>query len=98
MGLFLVLLFTSFALLFIGLYGLASKKNGIKILISTEIIVTAVNLLFITFGYSFFENKIDPQAETFVILSLSSGGALIGFILSLLFVLKKNNIDLSTLE
>ena len=78
-----ILLVLSFILLIIGLYGLVSKKNAIKVIMSLEIIVAAPNIAFIAFGYAQGTN-VDPTTQTYVILALSVGAAVIGLALAFL--------------
>lgn len=67
----------------IALHGLMSQKDGVKLVISIEILVTAVNSVFIGIGYLLYPD-VDPLAQTFTILSLAVGGAIIGIALNIL--------------
>lgn len=51
-------LLSSTSLIFIGLYGVLTKRNIIKILLALNIIETGINLLLVAFGY--IENGITP--------------------------------------
>ena len=86
---FIILLATSLVLFFIGLYGLASKDSGIKVIMSIEILVAAVNISFLAFGFAQYIDTADPQAQTFIILSLSVGGAVIGLAIAILLNLRR---------
>ncbi len=77
-----VVIATAFALFFVGLYALASKKDGVRIIMGIEILVGAVNLLFIGFG--FVGDAKAPMAQTFALLSLAIGGAVVGLALAIL--------------
>ncbi|KYH35289.1 Na(+)/H(+) antiporter subunit C1 [Clostridium tepidiprofundi DSM 19306] len=44
-------LISSLALVFIGLFGVLTRKNIVKILLSLNIIETGINLLLVAFGY-----------------------------------------------
>lgn len=46
-----LIMLSSVALVFIGLYGVLTRKNLFKILLSLNIIETGINLLLVTFGY-----------------------------------------------
>jgi len=70
-------------LFLIGLYGLMSKRDGLKIAIAIEIMVTAVNAVFIGMGY-LYSDQVDPLSQSYTILSLSVGGAIIGVALAML--------------
>lgn len=76
-----ILIVLSFVLLIIGIYGLVSKKNAIKVIMALEILVAAPNVAFIAFGYAQGTN-VDPTAQTYVILALSIGAAVIGLALA----------------
>lgn len=44
-------LLSSVALVFIGLFGILTRKNIVKILLSLNILETGINLLLVAFGY-----------------------------------------------
>ncbi|MHA1972739.1 MAG: NADH-quinone oxidoreductase subunit NuoK [Candidatus Hodarchaeales archaeon] len=77
-----VILVLSFMMLIIGLYGLVSKKSGLKIIMAIEILVSAPNIAFIAFGFG--QGTIDHRAEAFVIVALSVGAAVIGLALAIM--------------
>ena len=66
----------------IGLYGLISKRDAVRMIISIEILVIAANLVFIGVGY--LNGNINPLSQTYALLSLGIGGAIIGLALSFL--------------
>ena len=68
-------------MMIIGIYGLITKKNSIKIIMALEIMVSAPNLAFIAFGYAQGATA-DPTTQAFVILSLSVGAAVIALALA----------------
>ncbi len=74
---------SSMVLFIIGIYGLMSRKDAIRLIIAIEILVSAANSAFIGIGYLLFK-KVDPVAQTYTILSLGIGGAIIGVALSLI--------------
>ncbi|MHA2253619.1 MAG: NADH-quinone oxidoreductase subunit NuoK [Candidatus Kariarchaeaceae archaeon] len=86
----------SIVLFIIGIYGLMSQKDGIRIVISIEILVVAVNSVFIGIGH-LLKDTIDPLAQTYTILSLGVGGAIIGIALALITAShqKKETVDVS---
>ena len=85
-----VLLVLSMMMLIIGFYGIISKKSMIKIIMGLEFMVTAPNILFIAYGYSY-GDYIDPQTQTFVILALAADAAVIGLALTFLRNLWKHH-------
>lgn len=78
-----VLVVLSMMLLIIGFYGIMSKKSAIKIIMALEIMVSAPNLLFIAIGYAQ-GDTVDPTTQTYVILALAVGAAVIGLALAFL--------------
>ncbi|NNG68150.1 sodium:proton antiporter [Caldanaerobacter subterraneus] len=46
-----VFILSSLSLMFIGLYGVLTRKNLLKIIIALNIIETGINLLLVSFGY-----------------------------------------------
>ena len=94
-----VLLALSFIMLLIGMYGLITKRSAIKAIMALEILVAAPNLAFIAFGFTQ-STEVDPQTQTFVIISLSVGAAVIGLALAFMRNLWKHfgttNIDAYT--
>ncbi|MFQ5980739.1 MAG: NADH-quinone oxidoreductase subunit NuoK [Candidatus Heimdallarchaeota archaeon] len=77
-----VVLAAAFALFFVGFYALTSKRDGIRIIMGIELLVASVSMLFIAFGFVG-DNKA-PMAQTFTLISLAIGGAVIGLALAIL--------------
>ncbi len=65
----------AFMLFIIGLYGMISKRDTLRLIISIELMVIAGNMLFIGFGYL---RGNFPLMESYAILSLGIGGSIIG--------------------
>jgi NADH:ubiquinone oxidoreductase subunit K len=79
----------SIIMLLIGIYGLVTKRSAIKTIMALEVLVTAPNVAFIAFGFT--QNiNVDPQTQSFVIISLSVGAAVIGLALAFLRNLYKH--------
>ncbi|MHA1450053.1 MAG: NADH-quinone oxidoreductase subunit NuoK [Candidatus Hodarchaeales archaeon] len=80
---FEIILVLSFVMLLIGLYGLIAKKNAIKVIMALEILVAAPNLAFIAFGFAQdMGQTADPRTQSFVIIALAVGAAVIGLALA----------------
>ncbi|WP_068470261.1 NADH-quinone oxidoreductase subunit NuoK [Candidatus Protochlamydia phocaeensis] len=47
-----LLVFTSLAMLIIGIIGVLTKRNALILFLSIELMLNAANLLFVTFAYS----------------------------------------------
>ena len=71
----------SLTLFLIGLYGLVSQKDAIRLIIAIEIMVTSANTAFVGIAYML-KVEYDPMGQTFALLSLAVGGAIIGLALS----------------
>lgn len=76
------------ALLAIGLYCLASKRNLVKLVVGLEIVTTAVNLNFMGMGIR--ENGPDPLAQAYVAINMAIGAVLIALALGLLVVVYRH--------
>lgn len=72
-----------FLLFIIGVYGLATKRNIIKMVISIEIMINAGHLSFVTFSTNASIGFIDPFAQGFVLLSMAIGAVVISLALLL---------------
>lgn len=57
-----VFIFSSLSLIFVGLYGVLTRKNIVKILIALNIIETGINMLLVAFGY--IEGGITPILQS----------------------------------
>jgi len=74
---------TAAALLVIGLYTLATKRNMIKLIIALEILVDAANLNLIIFAASGPTGVVDPIPQALVIISIGIGGCIAAIALAL---------------
>lgn len=83
----------SLTLFIIGLYGISTKKDLFKVLISIELLLTSANMMLIGMGFVPFSsiNEADPLIQAFAILSQSIGGGLIGVALIYLLAIYKQN-------
>ena len=66
----------SFALYFIGLYCLATKKSMIRLVLGIEILINAANLNFVAFSAYRAEGFVDPFAHSIVIISIAIAGCI----------------------
>ena len=83
----------SLGLFVIGLYGISTKRDLFKVLISIELLLTSANLILLGMGFITFSStgKADPLAQSFAIISQSIGGGLIGLALIYLLSIYKHN-------
>lgn len=73
----------AFLLFIIGIYGLTTKRNIIKMVIAIEMMINAAHLNFVAFSTNVNTGFIDPFAQGFVLLSMSIGAAVIALALLL---------------
>jgi len=64
----------AFALYFVGLYCLATKRNMIRLVLGIEILINAANLNFIAFSAYRAEGFVDPLAHSIVVISIAIAG------------------------
>lgn len=76
------------ALMAIGLYCVASKRNLIKVVMGLEIITTSVNLSFMGMGLK--EGGLDSLAQVYVALNMAVSAAVLALALSLVVVLYRH--------
>lgn len=91
-------LLSSAALIFIGLFGVLTRKNIVKILLSLNIIETGINLLLVAFGYNeggiapilgsadtikYLSSMVDPVPQALVLTSIVIGLGTTAFALGL---------------
>lgn len=77
-----VYLMAVLSLSIIGLYGMAFKRNMIRILLGLEIILNAANLSFIAFSARF-TGQVDVLAQSLVLMSIVLGGCVVAVGLAL---------------
>ncbi|MDZ5761875.1 NADH-quinone oxidoreductase subunit K [Candidatus Cyrtobacter comes] len=90
--------FTVSIILFtVGLVGLlVNRENMIAILISVEIMVLSVNILFCAF--SSYNNQIDGQIFSIFILACTAAEAAIGLAIAINCFRARSNIDVSSMS
>ena len=92
------------AMLFgIGIYGLVTKRNALRLLFAVEIMINAANLNFVAFGqYLPFAKAAGPNAmgQTFVLFSIALAAAEAAVILAIVVVAYRlhKDVDVSELK
>jgi NADH:ubiquinone oxidoreductase subunit K len=93
------------AMLFgIGIYGLVTKRNALRLLFAVEIMINAANLNFVAFGQylPFSGGAQSPNAlgQTFVLFSIALAAAEAAVILAIVVVAYRlhNDVDVSELK
>ena len=69
------ILFVSFSLFFIGVYGFFTRRNLITMLMSVELMLNSVNLNFIAFNKYLWANKLDGLFFTIFIIAIAAAEA-----------------------
>jgi NADH:ubiquinone oxidoreductase subunit K len=84
----------SMVLIGIGMYGIITKRNLIRILISAEIIGNGVNILLIAFSAYSSPFVMTGQTLALLIIALSAGHTALGLALIMLFNRRYRTVDL----
>ena len=85
------------ALLFcIGVYGVLARRNGVLVLMSVELILTAVNLNLVAFGAYFG----DVAGQVFALFVIAVAAAEVGVGLAIILLIYRNraSIDLTEVD
>lgn len=91
-------LIVSAALLGIGIYGLAVKRNAMRILFAVEIIVNAANLNFVAFTRYMNPPQVSGQIMVFYSIAAAAMEAAVGLSLILLAFRLNSTIDVRKLN
>lgn len=81
----------------IGIYGLISKRNALRMLFAVEIMINAANLNFVAFNQFLWDNAV---GQTFVIFSIALAAAEAAVILAIVVVAYRlhQDVDVSELK
>mgnify|MGYP000159065180 CR=1 FL=1 len=93
-----ILIITSILMLILGIYGLSTRRNALKIIISTELLVNAATLNIITFAHYFYPSVIEAQLFALFIITIAAAEAAIGLsiFLALYNVYGTPNVDVAS--
>jgi len=83
-------------LLGIGVYGLVTKRNALRLLFAVEIMINAANLNFIAFGQFLF--AANAVGQTFVLFSIALAAAEAAVILAIVVVAYRLHQDVDVSE
>jgi NADH:ubiquinone oxidoreductase subunit K len=90
------------AMLFgIGIYGLVTKRNALRLLFAVEIMINAANLNFVAFNqYLPFATTANAAGQTFVLFSIALAAAEAAVILAIVVVAYRlhQDVDVSELK
>jgi NAD(P)H-quinone oxidoreductase subunit 4L len=81
------------ALLFsIGLYGIITRNNAFRVLMSIEVILNAINLMFVAFAHYIDPGEVKGQVISLFVMALAAAEAAIG--LALLLLIYRNRVNI----
>jgi len=85
------------ALLFCaGVYGVLSRRNGVMILMSIELMLNAVNINLITFGY--IHGDVGAQVFVLFVIAVAAAEVAVGLAIILLIYRNRSSIDVEELD
>lgn len=85
------------ALLFcIGLYGLITRNNAFRVLMSIEVILNAVNINFVAFAHYIDPVMVKGQVFSLFVMAVAAAEAAIGLALLLLIYRNRVNINMDS--
>jgi NAD(P)H-quinone oxidoreductase subunit 4L len=87
-------LFLAACLFVLGLYGVMTSRNIVRVLMSLELLLNGVNLNFVTFSSFLDPHEIKGQVFALFIMALAAAEAAIGLALLLAIVRRKGSVDL----
>jgi NAD(P)H-quinone oxidoreductase subunit 4L len=91
----------SAALFGIGIYGLITKRNALRLLFAVEIMINAANLNFVAFNqYLPYATAVNAEGQTFVLFSIALAAAEAAVILAIVVVAYRlhQDVDVSDLK
>jgi len=85
------------ALLFCaGIYGVLSRRNGVMILMSIELMLNAVNINLITFGY--IHGDVGAQVFVLFVVAVAAAEVAVGLAIILLIYRNRSSVDVEELD
>jgi len=79
-----------------GVYGVLARKNGVLVLMSVELILTAVNINLVAFGA--FHNNIAGQIFALFVIAVAAAEVGVGLAIVLLIYRNLHSIDLDRVD
>jgi len=92
------ILFISFALFFIGIYGFFTRRNLITMLMSIELILNSVNLNFIAFNKYVWPDKMDGLFFTLFVIAIAAAEAAVAIAIIINLYRTHRSIDVENTE
>lgn len=87
------ILFVSFALFFIGVYGFLTRKNTITMLMAVELMLNAVNINFVAFNKYLYAGKLDGLFFAIFIIAIAAAEAAVAIAIIINIYRKFRSID-----
>lgn len=84
------------ALFAIGVYGVLSRRNGVMVLMSIELILNAVNINLVAFGA--LHNSVVGQVFALFVITVAAAEVGVGLAIVLMLYRNRANIDLDTVD
>ena len=79
-----------------GVYGVLARKNGVLVLMSVELILTAVNINLVAFGA--FHNNIAGQIFALFVIAVAAAEVGVGLAIVLLIYRNRRSIDVTEID
>ncbi len=92
------ILFISFALFFIGVFGFFTRRNLITMLMSIELILNSVNLNFVAFNKYLWPGKMDGLFFSIFIVAIAAAEAAVAIAIIINLYRSHQSIDVETAE
>jgi NAD(P)H-quinone oxidoreductase subunit 4L len=89
-------LFLAAFLFCVGVYGVLARRNGVLVLMSIELILTAVNLNLVAFAA--FHNDIAGQIFALFVIAVAAAEVGVGLAIVLLIYRNRSSIDLTEVD
>jgi NAD(P)H-quinone oxidoreductase subunit 4L len=82
------------ALFCIGIYGLVTSRNAVRVLMSIELLLNAVNLNLITFSNFLDRQAINGQVFTVFVITVAAAEAAVGLAIILSIYRNRDTVDM----
>jgi NAD(P)H-quinone oxidoreductase subunit 4L len=89
-------LLLSSVLFCIGVYGVLSRRNGVMVLMSIEIILNAVNINLVAFGA--FNGTVAGEVFALFVIAIAAAEVGVGLAIVLLIFRNKHSVDISEVD
>jgi NADH:ubiquinone oxidoreductase subunit K len=89
-------LFLAAFLFCVGVYGVIARRNGVLVLMSIELILTAVNINLVAFGA--FRNNVAGEVFALFVIAVAAAEVGVGLAIVLLIYRNRASIDLTKVD